>query len=90
MAGGMPVVATDEPPHQELVVSGETGFLVKSRDAADLARQVNKLLDDPALAADFGMAAQNVIAQAYSVESMVQRYAAIYRKLVAVLSEVGG
>ncbi len=90
MAAGMPVVATDEPPHQELVVPGETGFLVKSRDAADLARQVNKLLDDPTLAANFRVAAQNVIAQTYSVESMVQRYTAIYRKLVAVLSEVGG
>ncbi len=62
MAAGVPVVATDIPGTRDLVVHGETGYLVPTEGrpvfapavnasvAKGLARYTNTLLDDPALA----------------------------------------
>ncbi len=40
-----------------LVDHGRTGFLVPERDPAEFARDIARLLDDPLLAADMGVAA---------------------------------
>ncbi len=54
MAAGVPVVATDIPGTRELVVHGETGFLVEVGHRAGFARWTNQLLDDAALARRLG------------------------------------
>ena len=41
-----------------IVVDGETGFLVESRDAIDYAAPIARLLADPALAARIGATAE--------------------------------
>ncbi len=53
---GVPVVATDCGGPRELVVDGETGFLVPPGDAAALAAKMKMLLEDPALAKRMGEA----------------------------------
>jgi glycosyltransferase involved in cell wall biosynthesis len=51
MACGVPVVSTDCPSGpSELVTDGESGLLVPPADPAALARAVDRLLSDPALA----------------------------------------
>ena len=54
MAAGVPVVATDIPGTRDLVVPGETGFLVRVGHRAGFARWTNQLLDDAALCASAG------------------------------------
>ena len=56
MAAGVPVVATDVPGTRDLVVHGETGYLVPVGDRAGFARQTNRLLDDADLARRLGEA----------------------------------
>jgi glycosyltransferase involved in cell wall biosynthesis len=94
MAAGVPVVATDIPGTRELVVGGETGYLVSTEGwppnattvnktvAAGLARHTIRLLDDPALAKRLGEAAQKRMRDEFSVERMVARYADLYRRLL--------
>jgi glycosyltransferase involved in cell wall biosynthesis len=51
---GLPVVATNFPPIPELVVEGETGYLVEHADVDTLAERLIALLDDPALSRRLG------------------------------------
>ena len=54
MACATPVVCSAIGGMPELVVDGETGVLVPPGDAAALGTQVERILDDPALAARLG------------------------------------
>lgn len=82
MAAGVPVVASDIAGNRDLVVPGETGYLVPLGDRAALARQANKLLDDAALSRRLGAAARRRILDSFSVERMVDRHARLYRELL--------
>jgi glycosyltransferase involved in cell wall biosynthesis len=94
MAAGVPVVASDIPGTRELVVDGETGFLVSTEGwppgattvnktvAAGLARHAVRILDDPDLALRLSEAARTRMRDAFSVETMVARYADLYRRLL--------
>ena len=54
MAYGVPPVVTDSGGSPELVVDGQSGFVVPVRDAMALARAFEKLYRDAALRARFG------------------------------------
>jgi glycosyltransferase involved in cell wall biosynthesis len=88
MAAGIPVVATDIPGTRDLVVPGETGYLVPVGERAQLARYASKLLEDPALAKQMGSAGRDRVARDFSVDSMVTRYAELYRELLTSRSGV--
>ncbi len=83
MASGLPVVATDIPGVRDLVVPGETGFLAPVGDRAALAKHAYRLLEDPLLARRLGAAGRERVAREFSVETMVARFASLYRELLA-------
>jgi glycosyltransferase involved in cell wall biosynthesis len=83
MASGVPVVATDIPGNRDLVVAGETGYLVDVGDRAAFARATSKLLDDAELAARLGEAGRARVAAEFTVEQMVERHAKLYREVLA-------
>jgi glycosyltransferase involved in cell wall biosynthesis len=82
MAAGVPVVASDIPPNRELVVPGETGFLVPVGDRAAFAQFTAKLLADPELAHRLGAAGRERIRLEFSIENMVAGYATLYREVM--------
>lgn len=83
MAAGLPVVATDIPGNRDLVVPGETGFLVPVGDRGALARKMQTLLNDPELAQRLGAAGRARMLGEFTVEQMVARHADLYRSLTA-------
>jgi len=82
MAAGVPVVATDVPGTRDLVAADQTGYLVPVGDRARIARCTNKLLNDPALAAEFGRAGRRRMLEHFSVQAMIEAHAAMYRELL--------
>jgi len=82
MSAGVPVVATDIAGNRDLVVSGETGFLVPVGDAGEFARKTNLLLDDGGLAQRLGGAGRQRMLNEFSVEKMIARHADLYRTLL--------
>lgn len=60
-ASGLPVVSTYHGGIPDVVIDNETGLLVQERDIEAMARQVLRLLRDPALAAAMGRAARRHI-----------------------------
>lgn len=80
MARGVPVVASDIPGNNELVVNGKTGWLFRSRSDEDLAKIIVKAFSDPLLSKD-------ISAQAYSwalnltIQNAVKQYIEQYEQL---------
>lgn len=56
MAAGLAVLAVDVGGMDELVIEGETGFLVKARDVAAMTDRLERLAADPELRARLGAA----------------------------------
>ena len=88
MAHGIPVVATDIAGTRDLVVDGETGFLVSATKAdaerrrAAFAKHTYQLLDDPDEVARLGAAAKERMQTEFTVEKMVARHGELYRELL--------
>lgn len=81
MNAGLPVVAGDIPGNRDLVVPGETGYLVDVGDRAAFAQKTLTLLADAELAARLGQAAERRMREHFSVEQMIARHAELYEQL---------
>ncbi|GAA5159505.1 glycosyltransferase family 4 protein [Viridibacterium curvum] len=77
-ACGKPLVATDVPGCRELVVDGETGFLVPPGDAVALAEALLKLLRDASLRERMGRAARQHVEEDFSDQRVNARMFEIY------------
>jgi glycosyltransferase involved in cell wall biosynthesis len=65
-ASGLPVVSTCHGGISDVVISNETGLLVKERDVAEMTRRLLQLLRDPALAQELGQAARRRVEMNFS------------------------
>lgn len=83
MAAGVPVVASDIPGNRELVVPGETGFLVPIAGRAARARTTDQLFNDAALAARLGAAGKRRMLEHFSVEENLRRHEELYRDILS-------
>ena len=83
MAAGIPTVTARVPGAVDLVDDGVNGLLVAPRDPAALAGGINRLLDDPDLAARLASAARAAVLRDYTVGRMVERTVALYERLLA-------
>lgn len=81
MAHGIPVVASDIPANRELVVDGQTGFLVKPGDSVGFAQFTDRILADPDLAARLGNAGRERMQTEFGVERMIAEHADLYRRV---------
>jgi glycosyltransferase involved in cell wall biosynthesis len=77
-----PCVSFDIGGAAELVVPGETGYIVQPCDAAGLAKAVLRLLADPQLRARMGEAGRRRVDPTFRAETMVEQIAARYSLLI--------
>jgi glycosyltransferase involved in cell wall biosynthesis len=82
LAMGKPCVAYDADGAREVVVAGETGYLVHPGDTVGLALAVNQLLEDPQLRARMGEAGRRRVDPAFRAETMVQQIDRVYQDLM--------
>lgn len=82
MSAGVPIVATDIPGTRDLVVEGETGYLVPVGDRAALARAAQRIIDNPDLAEQLGQAARRRMADEFSLDKMIDSYATLYEEVL--------
>jgi glycosyltransferase involved in cell wall biosynthesis len=81
-AFGRPVVATTVGTLPEVVEDGRTGFLVPPASPPDLARAIEKILDDPALAKTMGENAKALSEECYGWRPVARKVLAVYQALV--------
>jgi glycosyltransferase involved in cell wall biosynthesis len=82
MAARRPVVATDVGGIPEIMIDGETGFLVPPRNPRVMAERVASLLDDPARAEQLGKAGRHHAEANFSFPSCVSNTMALYDRLL--------
>ena len=83
MLAGKPIVATAVGEVPTVLEGGHAGVVVRPGDAAVLADALASLLSDPAEARRLGAAAAARASQAYTLSSMLDRYAALYEKALS-------
>ncbi|MCX8045095.1 MAG: glycosyltransferase family 4 protein [Desulfobacterota bacterium] len=74
MAAGKPVVATCFGGSRELVVEGETGFIVNPFNSSSMADRIAFLLNDDAVRQTMGETACRRVKESFSIINCAQRY----------------
>ncbi|MBY0230968.1 MAG: glycosyltransferase [Gemmataceae bacterium] len=81
MATGLPVVATAVGGNPEMVRDGAEGLLVPRGDDRACAAALSRLLGEPGLARRLGEAGRRRVEERYRLESTIEGYHRLYRKL---------
>ena len=82
MATGLPIVASHVGGIPELVVNGETGFLVSPTSKEEIKEAIIKLLNNPELRKEMGQIARKRFETHFSLPQMVQKYIEVYEEVV--------
>jgi glycosyltransferase involved in cell wall biosynthesis len=80
MAAGIPVIASRIGGLPYTVTDGVNGLLFEPGNPSDLARQIGRLLDDPALRRQMGIAGRRRFEEDFTWEKVIERY---WRPLLA-------
>ena len=83
MASDLPLVATKAGAVSEIVLDGQTGFLVDIGDPEGLANAMERLLADPELRASFGAAGRRRVLEHFSAQRLAADYLSVYADAVA-------
>ncbi len=86
LACGKPVVAFDVDGAREVCRDGETGFLVRVKDADGVAESVIRLLQDKALARKMGARGRELVRDEFTEAGMVREIDELYRRLAPIRS----
>jgi glycogen synthase len=82
MACERPVVASAVGGIQEVVVNEKTGFLVPPADPKALANAINRVLRNPEMARQFGLAGRKRVEDHFSWTSIADKTLRMYRELL--------
>jgi glycosyltransferase involved in cell wall biosynthesis len=82
MSCSLPCVATDVGGNSEVVVDGESGFLVPSEQPDSLAARILTLLGDRDLMKRMGQAGRQIVQRKFTVQHMVDRLTFLYDGLL--------
>jgi glycosyltransferase involved in cell wall biosynthesis len=82
LAVATPVIATAMEGNPELVIDGETGLLVPSRDVPATAQAITKVLCDPVAAKCRAEAGRRVVELRFSMKTKVERVERLYQELL--------
>ena len=82
MASALPVIATKVGGNPELVIDGQTGYLVLKQDPIAMAAAFKHYLLQPELLKLHGQAGRSRVISTFSLNRMMADYMAIYDKLL--------
>lgn len=82
MAVGLPVIATAVGGNPEIVVEGQTGYLVSERNPEQLATAILRLCQAEGTWSELGRAGRQRVIEHFSINGMVRGYEALYEQLL--------
>ncbi|WP_066308672.1 glycosyltransferase family 4 protein [Bacillus sp. FJAT-29814] len=89
MICGVPVVASNIMPINELVVNGKTGLLYRGQNVDDAVAKIYDVLDNEGLHRQMSLAAINHVEKTFAIEVVADQYVQLLKKIIAGNSEVG-
>ena len=82
MAAGLPVIASSVGGIPELVVDGETGWLVPPADVEALVSRLRPMLRSPEQRRSMGAAAQARARERFNIAQMTENFSRLYDELL--------
>lgn len=82
-ACGLPIVTTDVPGCQEVIVDGQEGMLVQVRNATALAQALKSLIEQPELRSTMGAKARKRAEELFNQERVVAATLEIYNEVLS-------
>lgn len=79
---GLPVVATRHAGIPDVVLDGETGFLVDERDETAMATAMARVVSDPELAARLGDCGRQRVLAGFTVDHHLRQVSELLRKVI--------
>ncbi len=83
MALGRPVIATNVASLPEVVVDGETGFLVPLDDDSALADAIGRLVESPEMRERLGVAGRRRVEERFDAKRMARETLEVYRQVLS-------
>lgn len=83
MASSLPVIATAVGGNADLVVHGQTGYIVPAADPQAMADQLISLASNPGVARSLGQAGRLRVLNSFSMQAMVSTYQGVYDQQLA-------
>lgn len=87
LAMGKPCVSFDIDGAPEVVINGETGYIVKPFDSVGLADSIAKILENPELREQMGAAGRKLVDPMFRAETMVAQISEVYQMLLQRYAE---
>lgn len=84
LASAKPVISFDLDGAREVVIDGQTGYLIRPEDADGLAEKIIYLLSNPQLARRMGLVGQQLVRDKFGVEKMVSEIEKVYQELCGI------
>jgi glycosyltransferase involved in cell wall biosynthesis len=79
----VPAVAFETGGNPEIIVEGETGFLIPAYDEQKMAERIDYLLEHPAESRLIGQQASERARKMFSIRRMVEESEAFYQELIS-------
>ena len=87
MAAGLPVLATRSGGPEDIVVDGQTGWLIPGDGPESIVNGIHRIFQDRQNWNAYGQKGQQRAREQYNKKLMVKRYAEVYRKVLGGRSE---
>jgi glycosyltransferase EpsD len=87
MSCGLPVIATFNRGHRELITNQQEGWLIQGSDPKMFAKKMKLLAKDPAQRAVMGSNGRRLIINKFSTNKILQEKSAIYKPYMAETEE---
>jgi colanic acid/amylovoran biosynthesis glycosyltransferase len=81
-ASGLPCITTNDAGNPEIVINGETGFVVNQRDIEALVEKMTMLVEDRELRRRFGEKGREHIEKNYNKNVQIKKLVEIYKVLI--------
>ncbi|PFM61149.1 glycosyltransferase family 1 protein [Bacillus cereus] len=88
MACGLPVVATDNRGHRELIINNKNGWIIDCADIKAMAERVKVISETPQLLAQMGQYGRTSIENQYSVNKVLKEKKEIYTTFMDEMEEL--
>lgn len=84
MTADKPVVATHFAGAEDLIIEGETGFVVEQRDSVSMAKKILFLLDNPVRAEEMGRKASSRVEEIFANNRNIEKMITLWEKTAAL------
>lgn len=88
MASSKPVVATNAGGNSEVIIDGETGFIVSPKDSNALANAILSILENKEMGIRFGISGRRRIEENFSIEKMITNYQNLFEKVISEYNRI--